>query len=167
MKLILIAPLAVVSTFFVACEQKSNRAISSIPAPTLTPSEAAEASDYSGVTSPSVAETSPQEQVAPSPSASATPGVRPTFKSEAATQAANQYLDSYGALINDLNATPQPPIGNPEATMSYFRTYTQKLARDNAELANRQKEVESQLTPNERKLLRQYQKSLEQPGQDQ
>jgi hypothetical protein len=51
--------------------------------------------------------------------------------------------------------------------MSYFRTYTQKLARDNAELANRQKEVESQLTPNERKILRQYQKSLEQAGQDQ
>ena len=167
MKVILIAPLAFVSAFFVACEQKSTQTTSSTPTPSSAALQAAETPDYSGVSSPSVAEASPQEQVAPAPSPSATPGVRPVFKSEAATQAANQYLDSYGAVMNDLNATPQPPIGNPEATMSYFRTYTQKLARDNAELANRQRQVESQLTPNERKLLRQYQKSLEQQAQDQ
>jgi hypothetical protein len=167
MKAILIAPLAVVSALFVACGQKSTQTTSATPAPSSTQSQAAETPDYSGVNFSSVAEASPQEQVAPSPSPSATPGVRPVFKSEGATQAANQYLDSYGALINDLNATPQPPIGNPEATMNYLRSYTQKLARDNAELANRQRQVDSQLTPNERKLLRQYQKSLEQQGEDQ
>ena len=169
MKIPLIAPLSVVLLFFAACQQKSAQISSSPPAPSapsLTPSEAAEASDYSGVTSSSVAEASSEEQAAPSPSSNAASDARPVFKSEEATQAAGQYLDSYGAVINDLNATAQPPTESSEAIMSYFRTYTQKLARDNAELANRQRQVESQLNPVERKRLRQFQKNLEQQGQE-
>ena len=106
-----------------------------------------------------------QAAPAPPPSAGAT-DARPVFKSEAATQAANQYLDSYASLLNDLNAAPHPPAGNPEAMMSSVRTYTQKFARDSADLANRQRQVDSQLSPEERKRLRQYQKSLEQAGQE-
>jgi hypothetical protein len=166
MKIPLIAPFAVVLLFFGACEQKSARISSSTPAPSLTPSGAAEAPDYSGVTSSSVAEASSEEQANPSPSSSAASDPRPVFKSEEATQAASQYLDSYEALISDLNATAQPPAESPEATMSYFRAYTQKLARDSAELANRQRQVESQLNAVERRRLRQYQKNLEQQGQE-
>jgi hypothetical protein len=166
MKIPLIAPFAVVLLFFAACEQKSAHISSSTPVPSLTPSGAAQASDYSGVTSSSVAEASSEEQANPSPSSSAASDPRPVFKSEEATQAASQYLDSYEALISDLNATAQPPAESPEATMSYFRAYTQKLARDNAELANRQRQVESQLNAVERRRLRQYQKNLEQQGQE-
>jgi hypothetical protein len=167
MKIPLIAPFAAVLLFFAACEQKSAQITSASPAHSLTPSEAVEAPDYSGVTSPSVAEALPQEeQAAPSIRSNTASEAWPVFKSEEATQAANQYLDSYGALVNDLNATPQPPIGNPEATMSYLRTYTQKLARDSAVFADRQRQVESQLTPIERRRLQQYQKSLDQQGQE-
>ena len=167
MKINLIAPFALISLCVAACEQKSAQVTSTSSPPSSTPSEAAEVSEYSGVTTGSVTEVSVPEQAAPAPSPSAAAtDTRPVFKSEAATQAASQYLDSYASLLNDLNATPHPPAGNPEAMMSYLRTYTQKLARDSADLTNRQRQADSQLNPEERKRLRQYQKSLEQAGQD-
>lgn len=121
--------------------------------------------DDSRVTAPTVAEASSQD-AAPASAQSAPSDARPQFRSEAATQAANQYIDSYAGLINDLNTAAQPPIGNPEASMSYLRSYTQKIARESAEVANRQRQAESQLTPDERRRLHQYQKSLEQTGQE-
>ena len=165
MKINLIARFALISLCVAACEQKSAQVTSSRSSPSSRPSESAEVSDFSGVSTSSVAEASVPEQAAPSPSAAAT-AARPVFKSEAATQAANQYLDSYANLLNDLNATPHPPAGNSEAMMSYLRTYTQKVARDSADLTNRQRQADSQLNPEERKRLRQYQKSLEQAGQE-
>ena len=167
MKLILIVPLALASGLFAACDQKSVQTTSPSPGPSSSPAQASEAPSDSGVISPSLAEASPQEQAAASPSATEVSDGRPVFKTEAATQAANQYLDSYRALVNDLSAKPQPPTGNPEATMNYLRSYTQKVARESAEFGNRQRQVESQLTPDERKRLHQYQKSLDQQGQDQ
>jgi len=167
MKVTLILPFTVVSFLFTACDQKSAQITSSSPVPSSSPAQAVEPPSDSGVISPSVADASPQEQAAPSPAPSVAADSRPVFKSEAATQAANQYLDSYRALVNDLSAKPQLPTGSSEATMNYLRSYTQNIARESAEVANRQRQVESQLTPDERKRLRQYQKSLEQQGQDQ
>ena len=166
-KINFIVPFALISLCVAACEQKSVHVNSTSSPPSSRPSESAEVSDFSGISTSSVAEASMPEQAAPAPppSAGAT-DARPVFKSEAATQAANQYLDSYANLLNDLNATPHPPAGNSEAMMSYLRTYTQKVARDSADLTNRQRQADSQLNPEERKRLRQYQKSLEQAGQD-
>jgi hypothetical protein len=167
MKINIVAPFALISLCVAACEQKSAQVTSTSSPSSSRPSESAEVSDFSGVSTSSVAEASVPEEAAPAPSPStAATAARPVFKSEAATQAANQYLDSYASLLNDLNATPHPPAGNPEAMMSYLRTYTQKLARDSADLTNRQRQADSQLNPEERKRLRQYQKSLEQAGQE-
>jgi hypothetical protein len=88
------------------------------------------------------------------------------FKSEAATQAANQFLDSYATVINDVNAAPPTRATDPQSGLNNVRSQLQKLARDSAELENQQREVQRQLTPDERKRLRQYQKSLEQQGQE-
>src|SRR5271165_4296950 len=165
MKIHLIAPFAVVLFFLAACGQKSAQITSSSPVPSSTRPEAVEPPDDSRVTAASVAEAPSQDEAAPSPAQSAASDARPQFNSETATQAANQYLDSYAGLINDINAPAQPPAGNPEATMSYLSSYTQKIARESAEVVNRQRQAESQLTPEERRRLRQYRKSLEQQGQ--
>jgi len=167
MKTHLIAPFAVVLFFLAACGQKSAQITSSSPvaSPSSTRPEAVEPDD-SRATTASGAEAPSQDETAPSPAQSAASDARPQFNSEAATQAANQYLDSYAGLINDLNAPAQPPTGSPEATMSYLSSYTQKIARESAEVANRQRQAESQLTPEERRRLRQYRKSLEQQGQE-
>jgi len=166
MKTILITPFAIVSLFLAACGQKSAQITTSASAPSSAPSAASDTPDYSGVASSSVAGVPPEEQSAPSASPNAATGARPVFKSENATQAANQYLDSYGSVINDLNTPQQVPHGNQDAMLSSFTSYTQKVARDVAELQNRQRQVDSQLTTDERKRLRQYQKNLEQAGQD-
>jgi uncharacterized phage infection (PIP) family protein YhgE len=91
---------------------------------------------------------------------------RPVFKSEAATQAANQYLDSYAAVINDVNAAPPTRTTDPQTGLNNVKSQLEKLSRDSAELANQQSEVQRQLTPDEQKRLRQYQKNLEQQGQE-
>jgi hypothetical protein len=83
---------------------------------------------------------------------------RPVFKSEAATQAANQYLDTYAAVVNDINAAPPTRNTDPATGLSNVKSQLQKLGSDTAALANQQREVERQLTPDERKRLRQYQK---------
>jgi hypothetical protein len=165
MKIPLIAPLAVVSLFFAACGHKSTQITSSSPAPSPTSLEAEEPQDNSAVSSSLVAEESPKEQAVPSPSPSGSSG-RPVFKSKATTQLANQYLDSYQTLVNDLNTVSTPPPGDLEASMSYLKSYTQKLARDSAVMENQKRQVQSQLSPDERKRLLQYKKSLEQVQQE-
>jgi hypothetical protein len=169
MKIRPIAPFAVVTVFLGACEQRSAQITSSSPTPSSTPAvaAAAELSDSSEASSAPLAATSPSAEASAASTQSAAPNPRPVFKTEAATQAANQYLDSYSALLNDINAAPGPRNTDPQTGLNNVKAQLQKLGRDNAELANRQKEVERQLNPEERKRLRQYQKSLEQAGQDQ
>jgi hypothetical protein len=168
MKIPLIAPFAVVSLFFAACGQKSAQITSSSSPPSPAPTEAAESPDYSGVSSSSSAEASSTAEVANSPSANGTSNPGPVFRSEAATQAANQYLNSYNALRNDANGpAPKLPPGNLEGSMSALRSYAQKLAQQSAEFENQRRQVDSQLTPDEKKRLLQYQGSLEQGGKDQ
>ena len=168
MKIRLITPFAVVTVFLGACEQRSAQITSSSPAPSSTPAVgAAESSDSSEASSAPLAAASSSAEAPTASTQSAAPNPRPVFKSEAATQAANEYLDSYSALLNDINAAPGPRNTDPQTGLNNVKAQLQKIARDNAELANRQREVERQLTPEERKRLRQYQKSLEQAGQDQ
>ena len=88
------------------------------------------------------------------------------FKSEAATEVANQYLNSYQALIQDLNEVPTSRPVPPPGGMYDVRPSLQKLARDTAALANQEKQVDAQLNPGEKRRLRQYQKNLAQGEQD-
>lgn len=171
MKISLIAPFAVVSLLFAACEQKSAHITSSSPSAASTPSEStlsgpAELPENSEAPRFSLVEASPTAEASAALSESVTSNPRPVFSSEAATQAANQYLDSYNALRNDVNVAPKPPPANLEAGLSELRSYAQKLARETAEFENQKRQVDSQLTPDERKRLQQYQKSLDQAGHD-
>jgi hypothetical protein len=174
MKSPLIAAFAVVSLFFAACGKKSTEINSSSSSPPLNPRYVAEDPSNDSTASPSsspssLADESQQEQATPSPSPSAAIG-RPVFKSQSATQAANQYLDSYNAVRNDLTAAPgtRPSIPtDPKAAMEAIQGQLQKIGRDTRELANQQKQVDGLLTPDEKKRLSEYQKSLEQTPQDQ
>ena len=171
MKVHLIAPFAAVSLFLAACGQKSSDVTASAPAPSSTPSEATlpeatqpveNSETVSSSSATNVDVTKPES----SQSESTTAPPRPVFKSEAATQAANQYLDTYATVLNDINAAPPTRTTDPEAGLNNVKAQLQKFGRDSAALANQQREVERQLTPDERKRLRQYQKSLEQPAQE-
>jgi|SRR5271166_2719820 len=171
MKIPLIAPFAAVSLFLAACGQKPSEITSSVPAPSSTApesslAESSEPSENSEAVSSSLAASSPATEPGPSASQIVTSVPRPVFKSEAATQAANQYLDSYAAVINDVNAAPQTRTTDPQAGLNNVKNQLQKLSRDSAALANQQSEVQRQLTPIEQKRLRQYQKNLEQQGQE-
>src|SRR6202158_952320 len=106
MKIPLIATIAIGSLLFAACEQKSALVTSSSPSPTppLAPAEAV-ARHYSAVSPSSVAEASASAEDA-SPSSSGTSNSRPVFRNEDATQAANQYLDSYNTVLNDVTGVP-------------------------------------------------------------
>ena len=165
MKLSLIAPFAVASLALAACQQKSAQITSSSPTPPATSTQTAQAPDFSGITSPSVAEASPAPAASSAVSESASP-TRPVFKSEAATEVANQYLDSYQSVIQDLNETSSSRPVAPPGGIYDVRPYLQKLARDTAALANQQNQVDAKLSPEEKKRLRQYQKSVEQAGQE-
>ena len=173
MKNPLIAALAVVSLFFAACEKKSTEINSSSSSPPLNPRYVAEDPSNDSTVSPSsspssLADESPQEQATPSPSPSPSIG-RLVFKSQAANQAAKQYLDSYNRVRNDVTADlgthPVNPT-DPRAAIEGIRGQLQKIGRDTKQLENQQKQVESLLTPEEKKRFREYQKSLEQPAQD-
>jgi hypothetical protein len=170
MKSSLIAPFALVSLLFAACEQKPSQITSSSPPPGPAPTEAAGAPDYSGVTSSSSsAEASPTAEADMSASTSGTSNPRPVFRSEAATQAANQYLDTYNTLRNDVNAAPgtRPVIPTDAKTaIEAAKAEAQKVGRDTQELANQEKRINRLLTPDEKKRLREYQKSLEQTGRN-
>src|SRR5271165_6850021 len=166
MKIPLIASLAAVSLFFAACEQKSPGTAASSPSSSApTPAGAAEPPDNSAVSSSSLAAEQPAAEASATPSTNVASTNRPVFHSEAATQAANQYLDSYSALTSAVNNAPKPPQGgNPEAVMSSLQNTLQEIGRHTAELQNQQQEVDRQLTPDEKKRLLQYQKSLQQGG---
>jgi hypothetical protein len=171
MKIPLIAPFAAVSLLLAACGQKSSQVTSSVPASSSTPSEsmlpeATQPADNSETVSSSSA-TNADATKAGSPESQTTTSVpRPVFKSEAATQAANQYLDTYSAVLSDINAAPATRTTDPETGLNNVKSQLQKLGRDSAALANQQREVDRQLTPDEKKRLGQYQKNLEQPAQD-
>ena len=168
MKRPLIAPLVIGSLLFAACQQKSAQ-ITSSSSPRPAPTEAAEAPDYSGVTSSSSADASPTAEADTSASASETSNPRPVFRNEAATQAAKQYLDSYNRLVNDVTAVPgtRPAIPtDPKAAIEAALSQARKVGQDSQVLAEQQKQVNKLLTPDELKRLREYQKSLQQAGQD-
>ena len=169
MKIPLIAPIAIGSLLFAACEQKSALVTSSSSSPTPSPAPAeAVAPDYSAVSPSSVAEASASAEDA-SPSSSGTSNSRPVFRNEDATQAANQYLDSYNTVLNDVTAVPgtRPAIPtDPRAAIEAALTQARKVGQDTRELANQQKQVNRLLTPDEKRRLRAYQKGLEQGGQN-
>ena len=170
MKALLIAPFAV-SVFLSACGQKPSEITSSVPAPSSTaaessPAESMGASEASDEGSSAFAADSPATEAATPAPESGTSIPRPVFKTEAATQAVNQYLDTYTAVLNDINAAPGTRATDPETGLNNVINQLQQLGRDNAALANQQREVERQLTPDERKRLRQYQNSLQQPAQE-
>jgi hypothetical protein len=170
MKIPLIAPIAIVLLLLAACEQKSAQITSSSPPPAPAPSEAVETPDFSGVASSSVAEASPTAEAATSPSTNGTSNARPVFRNEDATQAANQYLDSYNTVLNDVTAVPGTrssiPTDDPKAAIEAAMVQARKVGQDTRALANQQKQVNRLLAPDEKKRLREYQKSLEQGGQD-
>jgi hypothetical protein len=166
MKIPLIAALTVVSLLLTACGKKSTEITSSSSSPPLNPRYVAEDPSNDSTVSPSsVVDESPQEQATPSPSPSASSG-RPVFKSQATTRVANDYLDSYQTLMKDVNTVSSPPAGDLEGGMNFVRSYTQKIARDTAALESQRRQIQSQMAPEERKRLLQYQKTLEQPQQD-
>lgn len=171
MKTPLIAPLAAVSLFLAACGQKSSEVTASLPASSPAPGESSlaassEPSENAEATPSSLAADSSTTDASAAQPRNVTSVPRPVFNSEAATQAANQYLDSYAAMINDINAAPPTRVTDPETGLNNVKSQLQKLGRDSAQLASQQREVERQLTPDERKRLRQYQKNLEQAGQE-
>jgi hypothetical protein len=165
MKVSLFAPLAIVWFFFTACQQKAPQVSSSSP-PSSTPVEVAEAPDKYAGSSPSLAAESPSAEASSSPSTNAASTSLPVFHSEAATKAASQYLSSYNALLSAVNNPPKAPTGNPEALMSNLQSTLQEIGRHTTELRNQKQEVDRQLTPEEKMRLRQYQKSLDQAGQE-
>jgi hypothetical protein len=167
MKIPLTLSLAAICLFFAACEEKSPGIAASSPSSsTPTPAEAAEPPDNSAGSSSALVAEKPAAEASAAPSANAASTSRPVFHSEAATQAANQYLDSYSALVSAVNNAPKPPQGgSPEAVLSTLQSTLQEIGRHNTEYQNQQREVDRQLTPDEKKRLLQYQKSLEQGGQ--
>ena len=168
MKSPLIAPCAIVLLLFAACQQKSAQITSSSPPPRPAPTEATEPPDYSGVTSSS-AESSATPEADVSPSMSGTSNPRPVFRNEAATQAANQYLESYNRVVNDVSAAPgtRPAIPtDPKAAVEAAKDLARKVGQDTAALANQQREVNRLLTPDEKKRLREYQKNLGEREED-
>jgi hypothetical protein len=100
-------------------------------------------------------------ETAPSPSASPTSKGELVLNSEAATQAAGEYLNSYNTLLNDINARPATRDTDPETGLNNLKAQLQNIARDAAQLANQQRQVQQQLTPDEIKRLLQYRKNLE------
>jgi hypothetical protein len=171
MKTPLIAPIAIVLLLLAACEQKSAQITSSSPpAPTPAPAEAVGTPDYSGVASSSVADASPPAEASNSPSTTGTANARPVFRNEDATQAANQYLDSYDTVLNDVAAVPGTrssiPTNDPKAAIEAAMAQARKVGQDTQALASQQKQVNRLLTPDEKKRLREYQKSLEQGEQN-
>ena len=167
MKSPLIAPLASVLLLFAACEQKSAQVTSSAPPPSQTPAEATETPDNLAMSPSSSEEASPTAEATISPSATGTSNRQPVFRNEAATQAANQYLNSYKTILNDVTAAPRthPAIStDPIAAIEGAENQLRKLGQDTAQLENRQQEVDQQLTPDEKKRLLQYQKNFERAG---
>ena len=169
MKTPLIAPIAIVLLLLAACEQKSAQITSSSP-PAPAPAEAVETPDYSGVASSSVAEASPTAEASNSPSTNGTANARPVFRNEDATQAANQYLDSYDTVLNDVTGVPGTrssiPTNDPKAAIEAAMVQARKVGQDTQALANQQKQVNRLLTPDEKKRLHEYQKSLQQGEQN-
>ena len=107
MKIPLIAPIAIVSLLFAACEQKSAQITSSSPPPSSARGRSRADPGLFRSDRLLLPQRHPQAaEAATSPSTSGTSNARPVFRNEDATQAANQYLDSYNAVLNDVTAVP-------------------------------------------------------------
>jgi hypothetical protein len=165
MKIPLTASLAVVLLFLAACEQKSAQ-VTTASSPSSMPTPASETPDYSAISPASSVESSSQEQAAgPAPSMSPASSGRPVFKNEVATKVANDYLDKYQTFLNDMNAQAPPAIPDMQTAVNNANNALQKIAQDSVELANQERQVQRELTQDERRRLRQYQTSLERGGQ--
>jgi len=154
MKTPLIAFSAALSLLIAGCDQKPAQ----ITSTSLTPSPSPEDISPASVTSSTVTES---VVTAPSPSASATSNGQLLFTSKGSTEAANEYLNAYSAVLNDINAKTVTKDTDPETALSNAIGQLRNLARDTNQLANQQVQVQQQLTPDEKKRLLQYRKNLE------
>jgi hypothetical protein len=157
MKISRIVPFVLISICL--AEQKSDSVSSSTTTPSSESATTPEASSSSSAPT-FLRWTSEHAQSTPSPSISVT-NTRPAFRSEVANQRAEQYLKSYQAVLEDLNAPAAQPA-SPDVSMNNALSAVRKLARDTQEFANQQKEIRQALVPDERKRLLEYQRSLEQ-----
>ena len=159
MKILLIALVASVSLFVAGCgkepAQITSESSTSSPSPeAMVPGSQTSATSYSSLS-----------ETAPTPSSSATSKSGLTFKTEAATKAANQYLNAYSTLINDTNARTSARGTDPETAMSNAMAQLKKIARDTAEVTEQENQVQQALTPDEVQRLLRYRKSLEEGAQ--
>jgi hypothetical protein len=158
MKSLLIAIFPAVSLFFAGCGQESaqNTSVSSTPSP--SPEQAVREANTEATPYSSVGQAAMTSNTAPSPSPSPT---ALAFKSKEATQAANQYLNTYNTLLNDLNAKATTKGMDPEAAKNAAMDHLKKVEQDTFELQNQERQVKQVLTPDEIKRLLQYRKGFE------
>lgn len=161
MKTLLIALLATVSLFFTGCGKEPARVTSESSTASPSPQSIVPGSNTSATSYSSVSETAVTSETAPTPSAK----MALAFKSEAATKAANEYLNAYSTLINDINARTVPGGADPETAMSNAMAQLQKITRDNAEVTKQENRVHQALTPEEVQRLLQYRRTLEESAQ--
>jgi hypothetical protein len=161
MKTPLIASCAAASLLFAACEQKPAQISSASATPTASSEEAVREPYTPATSSSSFTAAIVTPETAPSPSANVTSKGELTFKTDAATQAASEYLSSYNTLLNDISATPSTRDTDPNTGLNNAIGNLQNLARGLNQLGNQQQQVQQQLTPDEIKRLLQYRKNLE------
>ena len=166
MKNPLIASCTAASLLFAACEQKPAQISFASPTPSPFSGEVVRDPYTPATSSSSSTERVVTTESAPSPSASASSKGELAFKSEAATQAASDYLNGYNTLLNDANARPATRDTDPETGLNNVKAQLQNLSRDTAQLANQQRQVQQQLTPDEIKRLVQCRKNLEKTAND-
>jgi hypothetical protein len=165
MKIRLIALTASVSLFVAGCGKEPAQITSESSIPSPSPEAMLPGSQTSSTSYSSRSETAVTSETAPTPSSGGTSKSELTFRTEAATKAANQYLNAYSTLINDINARTSPRGTDPETAISNAMAQLQKIARDTAEVTEQQNQVQQALTPDEVQRLLRYRKSLEEGAQ--
>jgi hypothetical protein len=161
MKNPLIVSCTAASLLFAACEQRPAQISSASPTPSPSSGEVVREPYSAATSSSSFTQTVVTSETAPSPSASPTAKGELVFRSEAATQAASEYLNGYNTLLNDINARPPTRDTDPETGINNLKAQLQNIARDLNQLGSQQRQVQQQLTPDEIKRLLQYRKNLE------
>jgi hypothetical protein len=151
MKSLLIGSFAAVSLLFVGCGQKTTQITSTSSTPSPSPKEIVREPDPLAT-----------PEIAPSPSQSITSKGGLVFETQAATQAADQYLETYKKLLNDINAPASTKSTDPQTELGDIKTHLQRIAQDTTELANQESQVQRVLTPDELKRLMQYRETVEQ-----
>jgi hypothetical protein len=151
MKSLQIGLFAAVSLLFVGCGQKATQITSTSSTPSPSPKEIVREPDPLAT-----------PEIAPSPSQSITSKGGLVFETQAATQAADQYLETYKKLLNDINAPTSTKSTDPQTELGDIKAHLQRIAQDTTELANQESQVQRVLTPDELKRLMQYRETVEQ-----